>query len=101
MLVGSQALRESVLLLHKTLDPVFTMETLWYCVLELVASFRGRGVLRSSVSQGYIGSGDSRKTWHIVKRFKQMGLLVCKVGRAAGPVGSGCGRVGWYRCGGE
>lgn len=82
VLVGSQALRESVLLLHKTVDPVVTMETMWYCVLELVASWRERGVLRSSVSRGYMGSGDTRKTWHIVKRFKQMGLLVCKVGGA-------------------
>ena len=70
--------------MHKSLDPTVAMETLWYCVLELVASFRGRGVLRSSVSHGYMGSSDSRKTWHIVKRFKQMGLLVTKVGSSGG-----------------
>ena len=101
VLVGLPALRESVLLLHKTVDPVITMDTQWYCVLELVASFRGHGVLRSSVSHGYFSCGDTRKTWHIVKRFKEMGLLVCKVGLVdglvgvAGWVGSGCGRAGW------
>jgi hypothetical protein len=79
VLVGSQVLRENILVPSDVDPTVLEMDPLLYCVLEVVGQFRQYGVFRPQLYRHYFQIKDARRVWHMVARLVGMSLLIVKV----------------------